>query len=284
MIAELWESFPRLLEQNINGLLDEAEPNAMKAFHLYKRCQHEDLWDQSFEEFARRLESYYARPRLQRRKSDLDAFLLKPVPRHVHDEFRIDFRNGVVNSRSLSSLVSWAHNLLRVGAKTDSVVISLDVLGRTLHAVTNPGLHDKAENIEFADFCAAWKKTVFRLFGKKHDSEFNALLSELDRLHRQLKESDDKARERSVHPTIYLTQTEIDWTLAVRGAASNDEPAPKFPLSRGPQKQRLIELERAALLYNLVHSSRYPEFIRHRENIRVTILERCDGLLRDRAS
>lgn len=284
MIAELWESFPRLLEQNINALLDEAEPNPQKAFHLYKACKNDDLWRDSYEEFAKRLEAYYARPRSQRRKSDFDAYLDRPMSRSVYEGFHLNFRTGLVNLRSLQSLVSWAHNLLRVGYKTDSVVISQDVLGKTMNAIVNPAPFEKAENIEFEDFCAAWKKTVFRLFGRKHDAEFNALLGELHRLHIQLKESELRDRERRYVPTIYLTQTEIDWTLAVRAAALNEETAPKFPLSRGPQKQRLIELERACLLYNLVRTSREPDLLKHRDNIRATILDRCDGLIRDKAA
>lgn len=280
----MWETFPRQLEQNINGLLDSAEPNSAKAFQLYKTCKNEDLWRDSFEEFAKRLGDFYARPRPQRRKSDFDAFLDRPMDRVVYEGFHLNFRTALVNGKSVHEIASWAHHLIRVGAKTTSAVISVDVLHRTLIRIVNPPLFEKAENIEFEDFCRAWSKTVFTLYGRRHDPELNSLLRELRWLHKQILESETATRDRELYPTIYLTQTEIDWTLAVRAAAETYAVVPKFPLSRGPQKQRLIDLERASLLYNLVQTTRLPELLRHRENIRATILAQCDGLIREKAA
>lgn len=284
MIAEMWDTFPRQLVRNINALLEAAEPNAAKAYQLYKACQREDLWTDSFEEFSKRLEAFYARPKAQRRKSDFDVFLDRPMHKTMFGDFHLNFRTARIDSRAIHSLASWASNLIRVGAKTTSLVISLDVMTKTLRAITNPPPFEKAEDIEFEDFCSAWRKTVFNLFGRAHDSELTGLLTELRRLHLQIQDAEKMAIEKSLTPTIYLTQTEIDWTLAVRKSAVDGDPAPKFPLSRGPQKQRLIELERACLLYNLVHTTRWPELQKHRERIRATILDRCDGLIREKAS
>lgn len=284
MIAELWDSFPRLIEQNINALLDRAMPNPTKAFQIYKACQREDLWLQSYENFARRLEAFYAKPRMQRRKSDFDRFLERPMDKSTFEDFHLNFRTASVDSRDVHTLASWASNLMRVGTKTTSVVVSLDVVTRTLNSIIHPAAHEKAENIEFADFCDAWKKTVFNLFGRKHDSDLNSILRELHRLHQQVLESEHAAREGRVTPTIYLTQTEIDWTLAVREAALNYEPIPKFPLSRGAQKPRLIDLDRASMLYNLVLTTALPELLKHRDSIRATVLDRCDSLIREKAA
>lgn len=283
MIAELWESFPRLLERNIDGLLETARPTPTKAFQLYKACQHEELWGGTFEDFRRRVEDFFARPRAQRRKSALDACLERPAPRAIFESFHLNFRSGAVSEGALRDLVTWAHHLIRVGYKTTSAVISIEVLGQTMKRLVTPGPLDKAEGLEFEDFCVAWKKTVFRLLGNRHDDELEAIVRELRWLNEQLIEAERHARERSV-PTIYLTQTEIDWTLAVRAAAEAYLPLPRFPLSRGPQKQRLVELERACSLYGIVQATRLPELLKHRENIRATILARCDGLLRDKAA
>ena len=59
MISELWNRFPRLLENNINGLLEGARPTRMKAFHLYKTCKSDGLWKESFEEFSTHLEEFF---------------------------------------------------------------------------------------------------------------------------------------------------------------------------------------------------------------------------------
>lgn len=284
MIKELWSTFPRLIEERINGLLDEAEPSSTKAFQLYKTCQAESLWDESFEKFSRCLGDYFSMPKRQRHKSDFDRYLKAPMKSDVFESFQLTFRNAWVDSRSLINLANWAHNLIRVSQKTESVVISTDVLTKTLQYITNPPLFEKAENIEFADFCAAWKKTVFNIFGKKHDADLEKILSELQRLDAQLKAEEASPRKEAFVPTIYLTQTEIDWTVAVQEAALQRSSIPNFPLSRGPQKQRLIDLQRTIELYRIVQTSKFPELIQHRENIRSTIIDRCATLLREKAS
>lgn len=284
MIKELWTSFPRLLEQKINALLDEAEPNSVKAFQLYKSCQRENLWQDTFEKFSENLGHFFSLPKVDRHKSEFDRFLNRPMSVAMYEEFHLHFGNSVVNNKSLLDIVSWAHNLIRVGYKTNSVVISADVLGKTLHEVTNPPPFGKVRNIDFDDFCIAWKKIVFKLFGRKYDSEFTTLLNEVHRLHSQLKiEENNSGQQAPFVPTIYLTQTEIDWTTAVRKAVDDNSTIPKFPLSKGPQKQRLIDLSRTISLFKIVQTSRLPEFAQHRENIRTTILDQCDRLLREKA-
>ncbi len=284
MIKELWNSFPRILEQRINALLDEAEPTPAKAFQLYKTCKNESLWQDSFEKFSTHLEGFFSLPKNERRKSVLDSFLDSPMNMATFEGFHLNFRNAAVNNGSLLNLANWAHHLMRLSYKTDCVVISEDVLGKTLRYITNPPLFEKDHDIEFEDFCSAWKKMVFKLFGKKYDPEFTKILSELQWLNAQLKLEEKNPRERSFIPTIYLTQTEIDWTIAVQHAANEHQPIPKFPLSRGPQKPRLIDLERTIRLYNIVQTTKDPEFIKHRDNIRATILDRCQSLLREKAS
>ncbi|KHD87538.1 MAG: hypothetical protein OM95_13935 [Bdellovibrio sp. ArHS] len=284
MIKELWSSFPRLLEQRINALLDEAEPNPIKAFQLYKTCQRESLWSDTFEKFSKQLETFFALPKSERKKSSLDALLERPVDVLVWEDFHLNFRTAVVDSRSVSHLVSWAHHLMRVSLKTNSSVISADVLQRTLHYITNPPLYEKAKDITFEDFCSAWKKIVFQLFGKKHDDDLNHILKELHWLNTQLKNVEQtKEGGARFYPTIYLTQTEIDWVTDVQKSVVANCPVPKFPLSRGPQKQRLSDLERAIQLYRIVQTTQLPELLEHRDNIRVTILDRCANLLRERA-
>lgn len=283
MIKELWNSFPRLLEEKINALLDEAEPRPTKAFQLYKTCQRENLWSDSFEKFSEHLNQFFSLPRYERNKSVLDAILERPLQADLFEHFHLDFRTALVNSRSVMEIASWSHHLMRVSAKTNSVVISTDVLTRALQYITSPPVFEKAKDIEFEDFCMAWKKVVFNLFGKKYDPELNKILAELQWLNKQIKEEEKNPQERKFFPTIYLTQTEIEWTEAVLKSVAENSPIPKFPLSRGPEKQRLIDLERTISLYRIVQTTRLPELLEHRDNIRVTILDRCTRLLMERA-
>lgn len=283
MIQEWWQSFPRLIEQKINALLDDAEPCQAKAFQLYKTCKRENLWSDSYEKFARKIMDFYAKPRRERRKSDLDRLLERPADSRVFEDFHLNFHNGLVNTSTVMDIVSWAHNLMRVSLKTDSVVISLDVLGRTLHYITHPPIFEKSENIRFEDFCSSWKKMVFQLFGKKHDAELDKIMNELQWLNTQIKEAEEAHGGPIFFPTIYLNQTEIDWVEAIQKAVNEKTPVPDFPLSRGPQKPRLLELERTMKLYRIVEKTKLPELIKHRDNIRITLLDQCDRLLRERA-
>lgn len=281
MIKELWNSFPQLLEEKINALLDEAEPTAERAFQLYKTCQRENAWSEGFDKFSENLAQFFSLPKNDRRKGVFDAYLERPLSTYAFQGFELDFRSAEVNASSVNHLTSWAHHLMRVGHKTNCVVISEDVLGKTLHQITHPAFFEKAKDIKFEDFCIAWKSVVFKLFGKTYDAEFQKILSELRWLNSQNQQISEVESHPSFVPTIYLTQTEIDWTAQVKFATEANLEIPKFPLSRGPQKQRLIDLERTISLYKIVQKTQEPEFIKHRDNIRATILNRCEGLLKE---
>lgn len=283
MIRELWNAFPHLLVKKINGLLDTAEPNPAKAFQLYKTCQNENLWQETFDLFSRRLNDFFNLPRGERRKSDFDRYLNAPMSHSLYEQFQLTFRSACVDQGALLNIASWAHHLMRVRRKTESVVISADVMTQTLRYLTNPPLFEKDENIDFDDFCLAWKKTVFKIFGRKHDHELNDILQELQRINTQLAQEDLKEEQGLFVPSIYLTQTEIDWTLAVQKAVIENSLIPKFPLKRGAEKPRLKDLERTISLYRIVQTTRLPELIEQRNNIRATILDLCERLLRERA-
>lgn len=280
MIKEMWSSFPRLIEQNINGLLDTAEPNNTKAFMLYKACKSDDVWSGSFEKFSERISDFFARPRTQRKKSQLDALLDRPMHSSLYKDFHLNFRTAYVSEQSVYDIASWAYNLIRVSKKAKFGFASIDVLNKTLLSITNPSPYDKAEEIEFEDFCAAWKKVVFKIFGANYEPEFESVIKELEWLNDQLTlEETREQRQTPALPTISLTQTEIDWARDVRMAVLRDDLAPKFPLSRGPEKQFLIDLERVMLLYNKARTTNVAEVLSQRDRIRATLLERCEKVL-----
>jgi hypothetical protein len=279
MIKELWGAFPRLIEQNIASLLDGAEPNPTRAFLLYKSCKNESLWDGGFEKFSRELEIFFAKPKATRKKSDFDRVLSQPMDQSLFADFHLTFRTAIVSEKALGDLASWAYNLIRVSRKSSCEAASLTVMTKTLQYITNPPPFEKAQNVLFEDFCHAWKKTVFKIFGNKHDQEFQLILSELEQINAQLKEDTALNTLVANRPLIYLTQTETDWTLAVREAALSYAAAPKFPLAKGPSKKLLLELEKVVSLYGIVFGTQLPELVQHRENVRATILDRCAALL-----
>jgi hypothetical protein len=169
--------------------------------------------------------------------------------------------------------------MLRLNTRTNSPVISLEVMKKTLNFIVNPGPFDKAQDIEFDDFCGAWKRICFNLFGRRYETDLNNVLKELQRLdHEQMLLEKDLQHL----PRIYLTQTEIDWTQAVLAAAQESRAAPKYPLSRGPQKEALVEIEKVTQLYELIMETDRAELIPYRQRIRETLVFRCDDLLKKR--
>lgn len=283
MIQECWQSFPRLLEQKIDSLLDDIEPCPAKAFQIYKACQREELWSDSYENFSKKLIDFFAKPRQDRHKSDFDRHLDRPMDWYIFDNFRLNFHTGLVNNSRVRDIANWAYNVLRTSLKTNCVVVSQDVLGKTLHYITHPPLFEKAENIQFEDFCDSWKKTVSQIFGKKYDSEMATIMNEIQWLNKQIKETEAAQGNSTFFPTIYLTQTEIDWVESMKAAVLDNTPIPNFPLSRGPQKPRLMDLERTSRLYKLVQTTKLPELLEHRKKISATLLDQCDRLLKERA-
>lgn len=284
MITDLWRSFPRLLEQNINGLLDTAEPNPSKAFQLYKSVKNEGLWRENFDQFSRVLREFYASPRGARRKSAFDQYLDRPMSSDIFLGFHLNFRTAVVDDRAVTDLASWAHNLIRVSKRSLSAVMSLDVMTRTLRTVVTPGPLGKAENIDFDDFCGAWKKTVGRLYGASEARELEALVGELQDLnsaHHELEEVSGLIRL----PLLQITPIELDWICLVRLAALAHAKIPRSPAASSRadvaalRKQCLRDLDRVIQLYELVLETKLPELLKHSESTRLTLIDRCDTLI-----
>lgn len=279
-MQEAWALFPRLIEQKINGLLEQAEPNNTKAYQLYKTCKNEHLWRNSFELFTVHLSDYFSIPKSDRAKSYFDNFLDRPMNRSIYDNFQLTFRTAQISSVDLLRIANWSHHVIKDNCNTNSIVISIDVFTKTLHYITSPPAYEKDQDVEFEDFCIAWKKIVFTLFGKKYDTEFIEILNEVRWLNKQQKNAELNLENRNQVPNIYLTQTEIDWTTSVQNAAFENKSLPKFPLSRGPEKEKLIHLERAVRLYNIIFSSNRIEVIEHQEKVRNTVLDQCNWLLK----
>ena len=55
-------------------------------------------------------------------------------------------------------------------------------------------------------------------------------------------------------------------------------------MPQGPQKLCLMELERVISLYKIVRVTKQTELIKRREDVRVTLIDRCDRLLRKKAT
>ncbi|MBC7419545.1 MAG: hypothetical protein H7328_02345 [Bdellovibrio sp.] len=281
MMQQIWKSFPRLLEQQVNRLLDEAVPNPAKAFQIYKTCQSENLWNESFEKFLTRLNQFCSVPRIERSKGQFDRFLQRPMDSDTYQNFHLTFRTAQVEASEVRNIASWAHHMMRINLKVDQENVSIAVLEKTLFRLTNPSVLEKDLDFEFSDFCEAWKTVLGTMLDETKKVQLHLLLAELRQLDIQSKKADAEISRdvTQVAERIYFTQTEIDWTSQVRRAAFTYGVMPKYPLRNGPEKIYLIELQKMVTLHGLAQLSEKPEIIEHRENIRITILDRCDFLL-----
>lgn len=284
MTQDTWKLFPRLIEQKINALLDEAEPNDIKAYQLYKTCKNENLWRNSFELFQLHLSDFFSLPKSERVKSYFDKFLDRPMNRIIYDGFTLNFRTSQTNQTHLTQTAKWTHQIMKNNCNTSEEIISAYVFTQTLNYITRPPAYEKDHDIEFEDFCIAWKKTVFSLFGNQYNSELEDILREIRWLNQLLKNPAPENEITKFRPGIYLTQTEIDWTSSVQEAVFEYRIAPHFPLSKGPQKEKLINLNRAVSLYNIVLRTDKAEVKKHLESVRLTILDQSGWLMRQKAS
>ncbi len=283
MIQDTWKLFPRLIEQRINGLLDEAEPSNFKAYQLYKTCKNENLWHNSFELFNIHLADYFSLPKVERAKSYFDQFLERPMNRNIYDAFALNFRTANINFDAISQTASWSHNLMRINSNTTEEIISSHVFFETIQQITNPPQFEKESDIEFEDFCIAWKKTVFTIFGSKFAPDMENILKEVRWLNKLQKNPDLQIEKFKFKPGIYLTQTEINWVTEVQEAVFSNRRAPDFPLHRGPTKEKLIFLDKTVLLYNLNLLAKPEKLAGQGESIRLTVLDQCGWLIREKA-
>lgn len=282
MIQDLWYAFPTSLEEKINRLLHQAEPTPLKSYHLYKACQSEDLWQQSFEDFCDKIASFFSTPSQKRKKSDLDRLLDRPLPKYLYSEFSLDFGNAMIDSFALAEIASWAHHLMRVRLKKDSLAISYQALQESLHKLTHPQPHEKVFSISFSDFCSVWRKTVHFLFGPNEEKISSAIIEELQGIYSSQRALENTPVAGASHrPKIYLTQTEIDWVEDILKAIDTQSAPPTFPLSRGPEKQRLRELARTLQLFKIVQTTKLPELLEHKFKITSTLISQCQKLLQD---
>ncbi len=280
-MQQIWKSFPRLLEQRINQLLDEAVPTPTKAFQIYKSCQAENLWSESFEKFNEHLQQFCCVPRIERSKGRFDRYLERPMDSALYENFHFTFRTARAEPGSIRSIASWSHHLMRTNLRTDSDAISISVIEDTITKLTSPSVYEKESDLEFSDFCETWKAIAGPNLDSAGKSQLNGLIEDLRRLDIQSKSFESQVyNESQINSTqVYLTQTELDWTAQVSHTAFVYGKMPKYPLRKGPEKKMLIELEKMVTLYNIIQLTDKEELLKHRENIRLTILDRCDFLL-----
>ena len=291
MMQQIWKSFPRLLEQKINQLLDQAPPNSIKSFQLYKACQNENLWTESFDKFETHLQDFFSLPRHERSKGRFDGFLILPMDFSVYDSFHLTFRTAQVQAKTRRDIATWAHHVLRTHSSVkNSQIFSIDILNQALIDVTTPQAFEKDIDIEFSDFCDSWDKVVHKIAEGSSSSpirlELKKLFTELQQLDRLSKNRAFETSE-AVFPNLNFesfTQTEINWIQGINRTAFTFGKMPKYPLTKGPQKKVLIELEKIVILYNMIQITDQQILLKHRENIRATLLDRCELLLNKKAA
>ncbi|MBC7741308.1 MAG: hypothetical protein H7061_03870, partial [Bdellovibrionaceae bacterium] len=229
---------------------------------------------------------YCSLPRIERTKGQFDRYLDRPMDASIYENFHLNFRTAQIHAGSVRNLASWTHQLMRVNLQTNDEAVSISTLEKTLNRLTQPGPLNKNLNLEFSDFCETWKSVVAPFISIPNQKRFEELLAELHALDIQSQNFESQNDlQATIEPTldrtrVYLTQTELDWTAQVDHAAFVNGAMPKYPLRKGPEKLAMVELNKMVTLYNIIQLTDKAELLKHRENIRLTILDRCEGLLR----
>lgn len=279
MLQETWNTFSRQIVQKINGLLDQAQPKPLKAFHIYKMCQSEGLWDKSFSEFSFLLENFYHTHPAERSKSMVDQFLNRPIDWRNYESLSLTFQTAEIHLSEIRDIAGWAHHMLRLRYENRSKISEIDTLTQTIFDLTHPAFGEKDQNIDFEDFCNAWKATVDKLYGKKFEAEHQAVLFDLRRLHQQQEAQALDLPLRNKLDRIYLTQTEIDWVERVQQAVQQNLKMPKYPLSKGPTKEPLIDLLKWLTLWEVSKAIKVSHLQDKIEQLRASIEKECNYLL-----
>lgn len=279
MLQETWITFPRQIVQRINGLLDQARPTQLKAFHLYKMCKTEELWDKSFSEFSYLLDCYYQTHPAERSKSQFDQFLNRPMDWRSYESVSLNFYTADIGYTEVRNVASWAHHMLRLHYKRSAEFASIDTLTKTIFDLTHPGYGGKEQNIDFEDFCNAWKAAADKLFGKKFEAEHQAVIAELRQLNHKMETAALEGPRRSMLDRIYLTQTEITWVERVLEAVTKQLKMPKYPLSKGPDKTRLLDLLKWLTLWEISKDVPAPAVQAKVIRLRDHIQNDCEELL-----
>lgn len=279
MLQEAWNTFPRQIVQKINALLDQAQPTSMKAFHIYKMCQNENLWDKSFSEFQFLLEGFYQTHPVERSKSQIDQFLNRPMDFSSFETIHLTFRTADINQNEIRDIAGWAHHMLRLHYQKSSPVSSVETLSKTIFDLTHPDLAGKDQDIDFEDFCEAWKAAADKLFGKKFESEHQSIISELRNLNHAVETRAANLPSRNLLERIYLTQTEIDWVRQSLEAVATGLDMPRYPLSKGPSKARLVDLLKWLTLWEVTKSVKAAAVQEKSEKLRSYIQSECEDLL-----
>lgn len=281
--ANTWAYFPLHLEQKINALIFEAEPSSHKAYQLYKACKNDNLWQNSFELFNVHLTDFFSQAPDIRQKSYFDNFLDRPMSRNLFEQFKLDFGNAKINPQSMLNIATWANQSIRDNCRTNSPVVSTDIIDKAIQDVTTSSIFEKTEEIDFEDFCFSWKKVTFSFYGNQYDSDLEIIIKEIRWLKQRIKslqaKKEQNQEQKTPIKTIYLTQTEIAWVEAIKHCVLNNALPTKYPLSAGPQKAELIDLHRASILYQLILESHKHEVFKHKESVKNKILILSNYLL-----
>jgi len=279
MLQETWNTFPRQIVQKINGLLDQAQPNSLKAFHIYKMCKNENLWDKSYSEFSFLLSQFYQTHPAERSKSQMDQFLNRPIDWRSFESVQLTFRTAEINPGEVRDIASWAHHMLRLHYQNTSPISSVDTLNKTIFDLTHPDFGGKVSDFDFEDFCEAWKDAADKLYGKKFEAEHQIVLSELCTLNNALEKRALELSSRTMLDRVYLTQTEITWVERTLAAVTSGASMPRYPLSKGPSKPQLIDLLKWLTLWEISKDVKAPAVQEKVGRLRIYIEKQCDELL-----
>jgi hypothetical protein len=232
-----WTKLSRSIESHFSNYIKLGVPSSEKAYQLAKLVQFEN--GVAISKAVKLVAGYYQIPYRDRADSRFQAhFGISPYPWLI-DQFVLNLKNIQTNETLIRKAATDTLFFLRGLESNPPEEINTEavILHSFFHALKK--CWSSNSSLGLSDFLSSWQWHVFRKYGEKYEWYFTKIFEDLKAI-----ELDKEIPPTEPRNQYLLTQTEIDWLQTLQFELEINLPFSRFPLSTGPKKPALIELER----------------------------------------
>ncbi|MGZ3769335.1 MAG: hypothetical protein ACXVCP_08405 [Bdellovibrio sp.] len=241
------------LEFRLSQLLKGAGPSYLKSFQLYKRSMQEEIFFDSYEIYCERLFRFYTMPDKLRSPRTLGSILKGHITDSFYNEFILDFGNSSLDGKKILQIKEWCATRIPLMKAIPGPATHREIIYNSIESLLKYGARQRSYFLEWMEFIDIWEHECFKQYGSRLDHHFKALKQlKIDQTW-NLKSDVDKDMATKRISTHQFTQTEIDWLLSLENSLTSKTTLPAYPLSRGPSKKDLVELNN--LVRSVSHSA-----------------------------
>jgi hypothetical protein len=242
-----WTKINSSLQNHFSNYIHLGNPNLIKRYQLAKLICYEK--DVSIEMAINQVASFYQIPYRDRTDSRFHQhFSIIPYPWLV-EQFLLNFKTIQQNETLIQRAVADVKFYFQQLEQTPPPELAHEsiLLQSAFHALKK--CWSSESSLGLFDFLKSWKRQSFLNYGEKYEWYFEILFEEIEKT-----KLEDVTLTEIKKKTISLTQTEIDWLRSIKLELENKIHFSTFPLSTGPKKAVLIEIERITRTLNRLGS------------------------------